>query len=161
MRRSAAPELFVCLAVAAAAGCGGGADPARTPPTIAYGEDVCAACGMIVSDPRYAAALVVQEEPAGTRTLLFDDLGELFAYERERPQLRVLRRWVRDAASSVESASDPSAWLALEEAWCVFAESLQTPMATGVAAYGSQEAAERSAQAHDGEARRCAAMLQH
>ena len=43
--------------VMAAAGCSS-SDP-TAPPTVYYGQDVCVMCGMIISDERFAAAMIV------------------------------------------------------------------------------------------------------
>ena len=34
-----------------------------TPPKIHYGEDICTDCGMIISEPRFASAYAVEQEP--------------------------------------------------------------------------------------------------
>src|SRR5262245_16948176 len=54
----------------------GGCERASTdsPPAIAYGRDECAHCGMIISDDRFAAALIVRDG-AQSHPLLFDDIG--------------------------------------------------------------------------------------
>ena len=41
------------------------------PPDIAYGKDPCANCGMLINDPRFAAAYVTRNGQAR----LFDDIG--------------------------------------------------------------------------------------
>lgn len=152
--------ILVSVCAAAPAGCGRDAATADKPPRVAYGEDVCVACGMIISDPRYAAALVVEREAGDVQRLLFDDVGEMVVYEAEHPALKILRRWVHDAARSVEQASADAAWLDAEQAWCVKAPTLQTPMATGIAAYATKEAAQRAAAEHAGVVRRYAELVQ-
>jgi len=39
----------------------GGRQGALQPPEIYYGQDTCARCGMLISDPRFAAALLTEE----------------------------------------------------------------------------------------------------
>ena len=74
------------------AGCGGESATAG-PPEISYGRDTCHRCGMIVSDERYAAALVATD---GT-TRVFDDIGEMVETVRKvgdaegRSDLRVTK----------------------------------------------------------------------
>ncbi|MEZ4563452.1 MAG: hypothetical protein R2853_12005 [Thermomicrobiales bacterium] len=52
----------------------GGQTETRLPPKISYDRDTCTRCGMIISDERFAAALVA---PDGS-VQLFDDVGEVF-----------------------------------------------------------------------------------
>lgn len=126
-----------------------GRAPIDQPPTIAYGSDICAACGMIISDERYAAGLVYKGDNGGAETLLFDDAGEMIASEAKAPNRMVLRRWVKDA--------DTRQWLNADEAWLVRSERIVTPMATGVAAFSTRAAAE--ARADSIAAQRYSAML--
>lgn len=75
------------------------ADP-DAPPTVHYDLDACTDCGMLVSDPAYAAALVTKE---GT-TFVFDDPGCLFHYVvTQAPHVATMwfydgaaQRWLRD-----------------------------------------------------------------
>ena len=46
------------------------------PPEIHYGEDVCDACGMLISEAKFAAASVDQDGTAHK----FDDIGDLLDY---------------------------------------------------------------------------------
>ena len=63
------------------------------PPDIAWDHAACAECGMLVSDPAYAAALV---EKNGT-LLPFDDPGCMFKYILEHhPSLHAM--WFHDGA---------------------------------------------------------------
>jgi copper chaperone NosL len=113
------------------AGCGGGGDP-LAPPEIVYGEDICDACGMIIMDPRFAAALVV-EVGGRPEPRKFDDIGDLVAYQHDHPALPVLRAYVHDY--------DTEEWLVAEEASFVRTAELVTPMDHGLAAFGSGERA--------------------
>lgn len=56
---------------------------AETPPTIVYGEDVCDLCGMIITDERFAAGLVVQTAPGRFEHRIFDDIGDMFVYAQQ------------------------------------------------------------------------------
>ena len=59
MKRALATTLLIAVAVLGACAQG---QATIAPPEIRYGEDVCAACKMIISDPSFAAAYTV---PAG------------------------------------------------------------------------------------------------
>ena len=50
------------------------------PPEIRYGEDVCADCNMIISDPRFATAYAYEVGPGRYQSALFDDLGDMLIY---------------------------------------------------------------------------------
>ncbi len=67
-------------------------DPSA-PPTVNYDLDACTDCGMLVSDPAYAAALVTKDG----KTLVFDDPGCLFHYMvTQAPAVSAM--WFHDAA---------------------------------------------------------------
>jgi len=115
-----------------AAGCRREAELA--PPEIRYGESVCVECDMIISDERFAAAILV-EGPRGPEARLFDDIGDLFAYESGRPELRVLARYVHDLGTRE--------WLDAESAVFLRSPALHTPMVSGIAAFAARADAER------------------
>lgn len=125
----AVPMGFVTVAFLVA-GCE--RDMALLPPEIRYGEDMCAACGMIVSDDRFAAALIRDTE-ARRETLVFDDIGCLFLYRKNAASEEVLAEFVRDA--------DGAGWLELADGFFVHSTSIETPMAFGIAAYTSETSA--------------------
>ncbi len=103
------------------------------PPEIAYGHDMCDVCGMLIGEPPFAAALLLND---GT-TLKFDDLGEMFAYHQKNPDRQVRAWFVHDYESEV--------WLRGEEAFYVVSAQLQTPMGFGMAAFAEKSAAEKFA----------------
>ena len=118
---------------------GAGADDPTSappkPPTILAGRDVCAECGMIINEPRFAAAIAI-DSPDAHKPLLFDDVGDYFDYQESHADLKVLARFVR--------LYDADAWAPAESAWFLVSETIQTPMASGIVAYadiGSCEAA--------------------
>lgn len=125
--------LFSAL-VAALNGCA--ADSADAPPTVQYGDSVCDACGMIISDERFATATII-EGPRGSEARLFDDFNCQANFEIDHPDIAVITRWSHDYTTGQ--------WLRTADA--VFLESLQlfTPMASHVAAFAHEEAA-RAAQ---------------
>ena len=99
------------------------------PPEIAYGHDMCDACGMIVSEARFAAATLTE----GGKTLKFDDAGEMFSYHAAHPEDAVKAWFVHDY--------DSQRWTRGETAFFVVNPSLQTPMGTGLAVFADRAAA--------------------
>jgi len=104
------------------------------PPEIHYGEDVCDACGMLISDAKFAAAAV--EEDGTARK--FDDIGDLVDYYTQHDKAKVKAYFVHDYPSEK--------WLRAEQAFFVVSSKIQTPMAHGIAAYADRAAAESAAQ---------------
>lgn len=139
-RRQAFGAVSILFAGAILWGCAK-VDP-DAPPEVTYGVSVCADCGMIISDERYATALVVEDERGRPEALLFDDAGDQIIYERENQTGKVLARWVHDQQTK--------AWLPAESAWYMRAKSLPTPMASGIAAFAQKADAERMAGELDG-----------
>ena len=106
-------------------GCGG--EEALRPPDLDGGHDVCAVCGMAVSDDRYAAAVVLRDD-GRVYTLLLDDLGEL-------PRLMLPPH---DEAAVFVKDEGTRAWVRAEEAHFVKSDSLRTPMGFGLAAFADE-----------------------
>jgi nitrous oxide reductase accessory protein NosL len=90
-----ARSFAIALLVLGAASAGCGKETGVAPPQIRYGQDTCAVCGMIISDERFAAGLVIGTAPR-YQALAFDDLGCLLGYERSAPDAVVAARYVRD-----------------------------------------------------------------
>lgn len=107
------------------------------PPEILYGEDVCAECGMIISDARFAAAIVTVDE----QVRLFDDMGGMFAYVVKREEA-VHAYWVHDLNSED--------WIRAENAAYVLQQDLITPMGWGLTAFENSAAAEAYIEAAGG-----------
>jgi len=103
--------------------------PSIAPPNILFGQDVCDVCGMIISDDRFAAGLVVEQE-RGYETRSFDDIGCLLAYEDEHPDEPPAARYVRDFRTR--------AWRVAETAVYLHSGHLHTPMAFGLAALATE-----------------------
>lgn len=103
------------------------------PPAIVYGEDVCDECGMILDQARYAAATLLPDGD-GWRPLRFDDIGDMLRYHRSHPEPAPAYWYVHDHASE--------AWLDGRTATYVRAPQLRTPMASGLAAFATREAAQ-------------------
>lgn len=136
MRRGLAAWLLL-----AAASCGPRLDPSRPPP-VHFGEDPCATCSMIVTDPRFAAC--AWEGSGGTlRPLAFDDIGCLLDRLARDPRIPEERVWVH--------AYESDQWLAAREARFVRSNDLETPMASGLAAFADEAAARAFASRRNGE----------
>jgi copper chaperone NosL len=96
------------------------------PPDIIYGQDMCDECGMLISEPQFAAALILED---GT-PLKFDDAGEIFQYAAQNPDMAIKAWFVHDY--------NTEAWLNAEAAYFVVVPGLASPMGYGVAAFELQ-----------------------
>ncbi len=105
-----------------------------TPPTVHLDDDMCAQCGMIISDERFACATIIEDDRGLPKPLLFDDLNCLANHQSANPGLTVLRRWVHDHATRT--------WLPAEDAVYLVSPDLPTPMASHAAAFESRASAE-------------------
>jgi copper chaperone NosL len=116
-------ELVTVVAACGLASGGCGADTSR-PPSIRYGEEACARCRMIISDDRFAAALVTR----GGEAMKFDDVGCLVEYEAGRPTspAAAAAYWVRDYTGG--------GWLDARAATFVRSPQAHSPMAYGLTA---------------------------
>jgi copper chaperone NosL len=121
--------------LAATAGCGG-ADAG--PPRITLDHSTCDGCGMLISDPGFAASW-----RDGDHTAAFDDIGCL---------LRSLDRDDHAAASAKVWVMDPDQrWLPASDVVFVISDRLETPMAGHVQAFSDRSAAERAAASTGGD----------
>lgn len=112
---------------ASLASCGPGPTPG--PPTLHLARDTCAECGMIINEARFAAAITVDVD-ASPEHRLFDDIGDMLAYERAHPDLAILARYVHDYDSK------PTAdWLDAQSATFLTSDTIKTPMASGTIAF--------------------------
>lgn len=127
-------------ALVVGAGCGGGRDDAG-PPEIHFGQDTCHACGMIIEDERYAAAVTATTAGGVAERYLFDDVGEMLEFVPPAGAQRV-RRFVRDA--------DTKLWADAASVTFVKTRDLHTPMGSGIAAYATPQAARAAIAAHGG-----------
>jgi copper chaperone NosL len=111
--------------------------PAETgPPLIRYGQDRCDVCGMIISDPRYAAGV-----RRGGSTHRFDDIGCFVKHSGAAVMTGQAAGYVHDAGTHE--------WVEARAAVFVRSPAIRTPMGFGVAAYAGVEPARR---AHSGAA---------
>ena len=109
---------------------------AEGPPEIVVDRTACSHCGMLISEPLYAAAY--QAPGAGAR--VFDDIGCL--RDASRAEASGLRFWFHDA--------DDRGWIEGTEAVFVASSEIRTPMGGGLIAYRDSAAADRSAVKHHG-----------
>jgi copper chaperone NosL len=143
MSAATRPTLLPAAAAAwvlAAAGCGDA--PSIEPPQILYGQDVCAECGMIISDDRFAAGLVLSSD-GGFTTRAFDDIGCLLAWEQAHPAETVAARYVADLRTRT--------WLDAATAAYLHSRRLHTPMAFGLAALATEAEARAAAAEYPGD----------
>lgn len=125
--------------------CGCDAKLISGPPQLRLGRDLCSECGMIISEERCSAALLV-ERVNRREYALFDDIGCMLDWERERPdEAVVLERHVHDYATRQ--------WITALEATFLLAdpEKLATPMSSGFAAFSNQASAETAKTQYGGE----------
>ena len=132
MRRTLA-LLVLTMAATGLAACGVHADG---PPAIQVDRTPCSHCGMLISEPLYAAAL----QAPGSGARVFDDLGCLRnAARAERGSIHV---WVHDAADGT--------WLDGANAVFVSSSAIHSPMGGGLLAYRERASAERAAAKYHG-----------
>jgi copper chaperone NosL len=116
------------------------------PPEIELDRTACSHCGMLISEPLYAAAYQVPGVPAR----VFDDIGCL--RDAARAEAGDGRRfWFHDGSHG--------GWIEGPDAIFVASPEIRTPMGGGLIAYRDRAAAERSAQATHGRVVRSIADL--
>jgi copper chaperone NosL len=128
--------LALLLGLLLAAACQQSVDTSQ-PPEIAYGQDVCDNCNMLISEEKFAAAYWTADSQARR----FDDLGEMLSYMQSNPE-EIASVWVHD----VNSAE----WLPAEDAFFVMNAGLTTPMGTGIVAVADEAEARALAYGQDG-----------
>lgn len=121
------------------AGCGKTEDAG--PPEIRFGQDTCHACGMIIEDERYAAAVVTTSTGGAIEKQAFDDIGEMLEFTPPQ-DAREVKRYVRDVTTRQ--------WLDASHATLVKSPAVQTPMGSGIVAYADAQAAQAAAKANGG-----------
>ena len=113
------------------------------PPTVHYGEDVCARCNMIVSEERFATAYVADPGDGAIEPFVFDDIGCMFAHEKKNAGASVRGRWVHDAGDL--------RWIEAATAHFVRSPEIRSPMGSGILAWATRESADASAGREKGE----------
>ena len=105
-------------------------------PEIEVDRTACSHCGMLISEPLYAAAY----QAPGAAARVFDDIGCL--RDAARAEAPGLRFWFHDA--------DDRQWIEGAGAVFVSSSAIRTPMGGGLIAYRDPASAERSAVTHRG-----------
>lgn len=113
------------------------------PPEIHYGEDACAECNMIISDPRYACGFLYEIDAKQYQSVIFDDIGDMLSYVKTHPEHKIVAWYVHDFTSE--------AWLDAAQAHYVVSPEIHTPMAHGIAAHAALQAAQTMVQTLHGE----------
>lgn len=131
--------LFIVLLTA----CSGTTITPDTPPEIVYGEDVCDQCGMIISDERFAASVVIETAPSEFEHRIFDDIGGMFEFVMENNDIEIASYYVHDYSSRE--------WLDARDAYFVKSDGLLTPMSFGLVACAQQVDAEVLAREWNGD----------
>lgn len=97
-----------------------------TPPEIAYGLDLCEACGMLIDQPQLAAASI---DTTG-QVHKFDEIGDMIVFHSENPTIQAAVWFVHDYESE--------AWLRAESAFFVYHPDHLTTMGHGLLAFESE-----------------------
>lgn len=122
------------------------------PPEIRYGEDLCAECNMVISDPRFAAGYVYEVSEGRYQSLAFDDIGDLLVHMDKHPAHKIVAWYVHDYQSAE--------WLDATTAYYVVGEQIRSPMNHGIAAHATEAAATAMAANLAGEMMDWATLLQ-
>lgn len=133
--RKILPLMALFLLIVAA--CSGSGKNLDTPPEILYGQDPCDQCGMIINEPRFAAAYTTTKGDVRR----FDDVGGMLVYNQEH-QEKVHVFWVHDY--------NTEEWLNAANATFAHSTDLASPMAWGLAAFANQADAEQFAADNNG-----------
>lgn len=120
-------RLLITVYLFILAACGG--NNLDTPPEIAYGRDVCVQCGMIISEPQFAASYTTKTGDVR----LFESIEDMAMYHSEH-QEDVHLFWVHDY--------ETEEWVRGDEAVYVLSETIITPMGAGVVAAADEAGAE-------------------
>lgn len=121
---------FFVLSCLLLAGCLSTQDATPRPPEIVYGQDLCEACGMIISDAKFAAATITLDNQPHK----FDDIGDMVVYHMEHPEEQVRAWFVHDYETET--------WLRGEEAFYVLSSEIDSAMGHGIAAFTAKPNAE-------------------
>lgn len=128
--------LAALISFAVVAGCGGGS--AEGPPDLSSGDRRCAACGMAVADPKFAAAILTPED----KVEAYDAIECLVRDLRSRTGARAPAEiWLADLPTG---ALQPAALLTV-----VLAD-FPSPMGGGYAAFLSPQTAAAEARRRSG-----------
>lgn len=134
---------IVALALLTPVGCRRG--EIDGPPELRVGRDQCIECGMLISEDRCSAGVLLERD--GVREhALFDDVGCFVEWlaDNDGGRPSVVRVYLRDY--------DARAWLEADSAVVLRADPdrLHTPMGSGIVAFSDRAGAERSQAASGG-----------
>jgi copper chaperone NosL len=116
------------------AACGSGA----VKPLELEASDMCSFCRMAISERRFAAEIIDQDDNA----LKFDDIGCMLHYQQAAgDKLKPAAVFVTDV--------DARQWLPAVDAYFVRSASVKTPMGSGIVAYSNAEKAGSEAVRYD------------
>ena len=103
------------------------------PATLVVGGDTCSFCGMVVSDPRFAAQVVTKTG----KTFMFDAIECFVGFLAEEgvTAAQIHSTWVADF-------DEPGQWLKAEEAYYLQSSQLHSPMGVNLLAFKTQAALE-------------------
>ena len=101
------------------------------PAQINYGEDICTACSMIISEQKYSAQYIL---PDGT-VKKFDDIGCMIDYiKKTKDEIdRISTIYVRDFESNN--------WINAKNAYFIYNRQIKTPMGYGIIAFANDNEA--------------------
>jgi len=123
-------------------GAGCARQPVTGPPPLRLGEQECAACRMLISDERFAAALVYEHDGRVQRPA-FDDINCLFGHLADLPAGTPYSVYTHDF--------ETRAWLNARDAAFVRSSALESPMGAQIAAASRRVAAEQLLKRYPGE----------
>lgn len=126
-------------AAMAVAGCG--EKPNLDAPKLILGQQECEECKMIVSEERFAAGVAFIADGDATK-FVFDDVGCLIDWLGKSAD--------RDACIPYVHDYDSLAWLDARTAFFMHSDELRTPMASHIAAFADDAAAEALLQQYPG-----------
>jgi copper chaperone NosL len=127
------PTLLTLAAALLTAAC---ASTAGGPPEIHVDRTACSHCGMLISEPVYAAAY----RAADGQSRVFDDIGCLLKSMGKSGSVQ--RYWFHDGSSAE--------WIDGGAVAFVVSSDIRTPMGGGVIAYSDRTTANRTVQRHGG-----------
>lgn len=135
-------SISLLLFILFASGCAQGTGELR-PPEIHYGEDLCAECNMIISDPRFAAAYAHEISTGRYEQFAFDDIGNMLLHASKHPEYKIAGWYVHDYQTEE--------WIDATHAHYVVSDAIATPMGYGIAAFASEQNAQTLAAETGGE----------
>jgi copper chaperone NosL len=140
LQRQLAAILVAMVVFASVPGCS--EDITSGPPTIRFGRDECAECGMLISEERCSSAMLVRVQ-GHPEYLLFDDIGCMLDVESDADR-EIVDRFVHDHGTQE--------WTQAVSAWYIAADPdrLKTPMGSGLVAFAQRASAEDAAHEHGG-----------